>query len=130
MIVVAAALLALGSSARIAAAQTFQSAAPFTIVQDFESGAVLYEKAADEPMAPASTVKMLVAEMVFRELKEGRLHLDDKFHVSEYSWRTGGAHGHSTAMFLDVKSDVRIEDLLRGLTIQSGIDAAIAAAGF
>ncbi|MFZ0210164.1 MAG: D-alanyl-D-alanine carboxypeptidase family protein, partial [Roseiarcus sp.] len=65
------------------------------------------------------------AEIVFHELKEGRLHLDDKFQVSENAWRTGGAHSHGSAMFLDVHSQVRIEDLIRGLVIQSGNDAAI-----
>ena len=67
----------------------------------------------------------MTAELVFRELKEGRLHLDDTFHVSEHAWRTGGAHAHATASFLDVNSNVRIEDLLRGLIVQSGNDAAI-----
>ncbi len=106
-------------------AQTFSTTAPFALVEDYESGAVLFEKNADAPMTPASTTKMLTAEIVFRELKEGRLHLDDKFRVSENAWRTGGAHAHGSAMFLDVKSEVRIEDLIRGLLIQSGNDAAI-----
>ena len=67
----------------------------------------------------------MTAELVFRELKDGRLHLDDTFHVSEHAWRTGGAHAHATAIFLDVNSNVRVEDLLRGLIVQSGNDAAI-----
>ena len=125
VIVVVIALLAFSGSAAPCLAQSFQTSAPIALVQDYESGAVLYEKAADDLMAPAATAKLLTAEIIFHELKEGRLHLDDKFHVSEYAWRTGGAHSHSTAMFLDVKSDVRIEDLLRGLAIQSGNDAAI-----
>ncbi len=94
-------------------------------MQDYESGAILYEKNADQPMNPAQTVKLMTAEIVFNEIREGRLHLDDKFTVSENAWRTGGAHGHSTAMFLDVKSQARVEDLIRGLAIQSGNDAAI-----
>lgn len=106
-------------------AQTIQTTAPFALLQDYESGAVLFEKNADELMAPASTTKMLTAEIVFQQLKEGKLKLDDKFHVTEYAWRTGGAHAHGSAMFLDVKSDVRVEDLLRGMIIQSGNDAAI-----
>jgi D-alanyl-D-alanine carboxypeptidase (penicillin-binding protein 5/6) len=107
------------------AADGFQTIAPFALVEDYESGAILFEKNADQPMAPASTTKMLTAEIVFHELKEGRLHLDDKFQVSENAWRTGGAHSHGSAMFLDVHSQVRIEDLIRGLVIQSGNDAAI-----
>ena len=49
-------------------------------------------------------VKLMTAEIVFHELKEGRLHLDDTFHVSEHAWRTGGAHAHGTATFLDVQA--------------------------
>ena len=105
------ALICLGLSARAAFAQSFQTSAPFALVEDYESGAVLFDKNADEPMAPASTTKMLTAEIVFHELKEGRLHLDDKFQVSENAWRTGGAHSHGSAMFLDVHSQVRVEDL-------------------
>jgi D-alanyl-D-alanine carboxypeptidase (penicillin-binding protein 5/6) len=108
-----------------ASAETFQSAAPIALVQDYESGAILYEKNADQPMNPGQTVKLMTAEIVFNEMKEGRLHLDDRFTVSENAWRTGGAHGHSSAMFLDVRSQVRVEDLIRGLVIQSGNDAAI-----
>jgi D-alanyl-D-alanine carboxypeptidase (penicillin-binding protein 5/6) len=104
---------------------TFTTAAEFALIEDYESGAVLYEKNADEPMLPASTAKLLTAEIVFREIKEGRLHLDDIFDVSEKAWREGGAHSHGAAMFLALNSHVRIEDLLRGLLIQSGNDAAI-----
>lgn len=117
-----------GSATRVHAAggaEGVQSAAPFALLEDYESGAVLYEKNADDPMGPAATVKLLTAEIVFHELQQGRIHLDDKFHVSEYAWRTGGAPARGPAMFLDVRSDVRVEDLMRGLLIESGSDAAI-----
>jgi serine-type D-Ala-D-Ala carboxypeptidase (penicillin-binding protein 5/6) len=58
-------------------------------------------------------------------LKEGRLKLDDEFEVSENAWRTGGAPSHGSAMFLLVHSKARIEDLIRGVAIESGNDAAI-----
>jgi serine-type D-Ala-D-Ala carboxypeptidase (penicillin-binding protein 5/6) len=118
----AAGLLTLAAPAR---AQTFASAAEVALVQDYDSGAVLYEKNADQPTPPASTAKLLTAEIVFRELKEGRLHLDDNFDVSEKAWREGGAHAHGAAMFLALNSHVSVDDLLRGLLIQSGNDAAM-----
>jgi D-alanyl-D-alanine carboxypeptidase (penicillin-binding protein 5/6) len=106
-------------------AQTITTSAKFARLEDYETGATLYDKAGDEPMQPASTSKLMVAEIVFHELKEGRLKLDDTFRTSEYAWRTGGAKGHGSTMFLRVKSEARVEDLLRGLLIQSGNDAAI-----
>ena len=118
-------VLACGAGARQARAQSFQTAAPFALLMDYESGAVLFEKNADQLMAPASMAKLMTAEIVFHELREGRLKLDDQFEVSENAWRTGGAPSHGSAMFLAVHSRVRIEDLLRGLTIESGNDAAI-----
>ena len=108
--------------------EAFSTSADFALIEDFDSGAILFEKNADEPMPPASTAKLLTAEIVFRELKEGRLHLDDIFDVSEKAWRDGGAHAHGAAMFLAIHSHVRVEDLLRGLLIESGNDAAIALA--
>ncbi len=105
--------------------ETFTTSADFALMEDYDSGAILFDKNADAPMPPASTAKLLTAEIVFRELKEGRLHLDDLFEVSEKAWRDGGAHAHGAAMFLALHSHVRVEDLLRGLLIQSGNDAAI-----
>jgi serine-type D-Ala-D-Ala carboxypeptidase (penicillin-binding protein 5/6) len=108
-----------------AGAQSYQSNAPFAFLMDYDSGAALYEKNPDAPMAPASMSKLMTAELVFRELKEGRLHLGDHFEVSENAWRTGGAPSHGSAMFLEVHSRVSVEDLIRGLIVQSGNDAAI-----
>jgi serine-type D-Ala-D-Ala carboxypeptidase (penicillin-binding protein 5/6) len=119
---VAAALLAPAAPAR---AETFSTAADVALVEDYDTGAILYEKNADQPVPPASTAKLLTAEIVFRELKQGHLHLDDLFQVSEKAWREGGAHAHGAATFLAVHSQVRIEDLLRGLLVQSGNDAAM-----
>ena len=78
-----------------------------------------FEKGADELVPPASTVKALTAEMIFRELKEGRLKLDAEFPVSEYAWRNGGAPAGGSAMFLAVNSRAHVEDLIRGIVIQS-----------
>ncbi len=106
----------------------FQTIAPSVILMDADNGTVLFEKNADDLVAPASTTKIMTAEIVFRQLTEGRLKLDDLFVVSENAWRHGGAPSGGSAMFAAVNSQVRIEDLLRGLVIDSGNDAAIALA--
>ena len=106
-------------------AQTFTTTAPSAVLMDADTGSVLFEKSADNPMTPASTAKVMTAELVFRELKEGRLKLDDEFSVSENAWRTGGAPSRGSSMFAALNSRIRIEDLIRGLVIDSGNDAAI-----
>ena len=103
----------------------FQTSAPYALLMDAETGSVLFEKGSDTPVSPASTVKIMTAELVFRELKEGRLKLDDEFTVSENAWRTGGAMARGSSMFASLNSKVRVEDLLRGIAIVSGNDAAI-----
>lgn len=119
------AALLVGPATTSARAEGFQTSAPFAILIDADTQTVLFEKAADNFVTPASTVKILTAELVFHELAEGRLKLDDEFPVSEYAWRTGGAPAGGSAMFLQLNSRVRVEDLLRGLVIDSGNDAAI-----
>lgn len=109
-------------------AQNFQSVAPFAALVDYDTGSVLYDKNAEQPMEPASTTKLLTAEIVFDALKQGRAHLTDSFTVSQYAWRTGGAPAHGSTSFLALHSRVAVEDLLRGMLIQSGNDAAIALA--
>ncbi|HEX4768975.1 MAG TPA: D-alanyl-D-alanine carboxypeptidase family protein [Lichenihabitans sp.] len=103
----------------------FQSIAPYALLIDADTGTVLFEKNADALMAPASTAKIMTAEVVFHEIKEGRLRLDDKFLVSEHAWRTGGAPSHGSAMFAVPNSRIAVEDLIKGLVIDSGNDAAI-----
>jgi serine-type D-Ala-D-Ala carboxypeptidase (penicillin-binding protein 5/6) len=110
------------------AQQTFQTIAPHVFLMDVDSHSVLFEKAADELVTPASTAKIMTAEIVFREIKEGRLKLDDEFLISENAWRRGGAMAGGSSMFAALNSKIRVEDLIRGLVIQSGNDAAIALA--
>jgi D-alanyl-D-alanine carboxypeptidase (penicillin-binding protein 5/6) len=90
---------------------------------DFTTDRVLAANDADVQLPPASLTKLMTAYVVFGALQSGRIRLDDRAHVSEKAWRQGG-----TRMFIDVNSDVGIEDLLRGLLIQSGNDAAVALA--
>jgi D-alanyl-D-alanine carboxypeptidase (penicillin-binding protein 5/6) len=118
------ALLAFTSVSAVAA-ESFSTTAPYAVLMDADSHTVLFEKAADDLTSPASTVKIMTAELVFREIKEGRINLDTKFTVSEHAWRTGGASGGGSSMFALVNSQVRVEDLIRGLVVQSGNDSAI-----
>jgi len=108
-----------------ARAQDMQTSAPNAILIDAGTNTVLFEKAADAPVAPAATVKILTAELILKQLAEGRLQLTDSFPVSEYAWRNGGAPSGGAAMFLPVKSTAAIDDLLRGLLVDSGNDAAL-----
>jgi len=117
--------LAASAAGGARAQSIFTTTAPNVILMDADTGSVLFEKAADAPVTPASTVKIMTAEIVFREIKAGRLRLDEEFTVSENAWRTGGAVSRGSSMFAALNSRVRIEDLLRGLVIDSGNDAAI-----
>lgn len=111
-----------------AQAQNFQTSAPTAILLDAGSHAVLFEKNADELTAPASMAKTMTAEVVFNEIKNGRLNFDSEFVISENAWRKGGGGSGGSSMFAKVNTPVRLEDLLRGLIVQSGNDAAIAIA--
>ena len=106
-------------------AQTFDTKARHAILVDFDSGTVLFEKAADDPFEPASLTKLMTVDLAFKELKEGRISLDDQFAVSEHAWRTGGAPAGGSAMYAEIHSNVPVRDLLRGVIVQSGNDAAI-----
>ena len=92
---------------------------------DFETGTILFSKNGDEPMPPASMSKMMTVLMALEAIESGSLSLDDELPVSEEAWRRGGAASGSSTMFLDVNSRARVEDLLRGVIIQSGNDACI-----
>ncbi len=105
--------------------QPFQTSVPHAILIDAGTNTVLFEKGADDLATPASTVKILTAEMIFREIAEGRLRLQDEMQVSEYAWRNGGAPAGGSAMFLKVNSRASVDNLLRGLIIDSGNDAAL-----
>lgn len=93
---------------------------------DVDADAILLAKGADTFIQPASLTKLMTAVIVFDEIRAGRLRLDDTAHISEHAWRHGGAPSRTWAMFAAVNSDVPIADLLRGLVVQSGNDAAIA----
>lgn len=106
-------------------ASEYRTAAKQAILLDAETGAVLFQHNADVLAPPASMAKLVTVAVVFRALKEGRLALSDTFPVSEHAWRTGGAPSGTSAMFAPLNSRVTLEDLLKGMIIQSGNDAAI-----
>ncbi|MBF0256298.1 MAG: D-alanyl-D-alanine carboxypeptidase [Gammaproteobacteria bacterium] len=93
------------------------------ILMDFASGNVLAELDADKRLEPASLTKIMTAYVVFRELAQGRLALTDQVRVSDTAYRMTGSR-----MFIEVNKDVSVEDLLRGMIIQSGNDASVALA--
>jgi D-alanyl-D-alanine carboxypeptidase (penicillin-binding protein 5/6) len=99
--------------------------APHAILIDSENGAVLFERDADRMVFPASLAKLMTAEYIFHEIKEGRLKLTDEFMVSENAWRKGGAPSHGSTMFAAIYSKVPVDDLIRGMIVQSANDACI-----
>jgi D-alanyl-D-alanine carboxypeptidase (penicillin-binding protein 5/6) len=111
-----------------ALAQEFDTKAKFAVLMDYESGTLLFHKDADEPLEPASMAKLMTVAVVFDELQQGRLSMDDEFFISEHAWRDGGAASGGSTMFAELNSKVKVSDLLRSVIIQSGNDAAIALA--
>ncbi|MGQ0663270.1 MAG: D-alanyl-D-alanine carboxypeptidase family protein [Pseudomonadota bacterium] len=103
-----------------AADQSPEVSARQAIVVEVATGAVLFERNADARMPPSSMSKIMTAYLVFKALKEGRLSLEDMLPVSERAWRMQGSK-----MFVPLHGRVMVEDLLRGMIVQSGNDACI-----
>ena len=99
--------------------------APHAILIDAQYGGVLFDRDADRLVFPASLAKLMTAEYVFHEVKEGRIKLTDEYMVSENAWRKGGAPSHGSTMFAALNSKVSVDDLLHGMIIQSANDACI-----
>ena len=118
-------LSAPASAATKAPAGIFDTKAKHAILMNVDADLIFYEKDADTLMSPASMSKLMTLAVVFRELKAGHIKLDDQFKVSEHAWREGGAPSGSSAMFAPLNSTVSVEDLIRGVTVQSGNDACI-----
>lgn len=127
-VVLAVVLLSLALPVRPARAQAFQSLAPYALLLDSASGTVLYEKAADELMVPASLAKLATVLVAFEEIAQGRLNLDSEIGISENAWRKGGGVSGGSSMFAQLNSRIRLSDILRGIIVQSGNDASIALA--
>jgi D-alanyl-D-alanine carboxypeptidase (penicillin-binding protein 5/6) len=94
--------------------------ARYAVILDFTSGATLLDKDADVLQTPSSMTKLMTAYLVYERLKAGRLTLTQELPVSERAWRMGGSK-----MFVALNSNVKVEDLIRGMIVQSGNDACI-----
>ncbi len=84
---------------RAPSAQAFQTLAPHAILIDADTGAVLFEKGADEPFSPASMAKLMTVEVLFDEMRKGKLGPDTEFTISENAWRAAGPGGGGSSMF-------------------------------
>lgn len=106
-------------------ADAIETIAREAIMIDYATETAILEKDPDKRVPPASMSKLMTAYMVFQRLKEGSLSLEDTMPVSENAWRKGGSKSGSSTMFLTPGSRAKIEDLLRGMIVQSGNDACI-----
>ena len=126
LLVLALALVAAGFGARQALAQQlFETRAKQAFLIDADTGTVLFSKDADTPIPPASLAKIMTMEVVFNAIKSGRLTMDDEFYVSENAWRTGGAPSGTSTMFAEIKSSIKLRDLIQGVIVQSANDGCI-----
>lgn len=107
------------------AQDAYQTEVDHAVILDHETGQVLWQRNGDVPIPPASMSKIMTVLMVFEALENGTLTLDTELPVSVNAWRRGGAASGSSTMFLEVNSRARVEDLLRGVIVQSGNDACI-----
>ena len=120
LFVMSCALLSVCSLPQSALGQTMQTPAKQAIVVDMGTGMVLLSKNADQKMPTSSMSKVMTAYMVFEALNDGRLNMGDMLPVSQKAWEKGGSK-----MFVEVGDTVSVEDLLKGVIVQSGNDATI-----
>ena len=117
------AVILLFAAAAQADERYFGTRAEYAVILDHETGTVLYDKRANEPMPPASMSKLMTLAVIFDLLAAGDLSLDTEFLVSEKAWRTGGSK-----MFVLVNTQIKVEDLIKGIIVDSGNDACIVVA--
>ncbi len=115
-------------SVQPASAQRFETRVAHAILLDAETGTVLFQHEADQPMPPASMGKLMTQAVVFHAIKSGRLTTDNEFLISEDAWRRGGAPSGTSTMFAKLGSSIKLIDLIRGMIIHSANDACIAVA--
>ncbi|MBX9588432.1 MAG: D-alanyl-D-alanine carboxypeptidase [Hyphomonadaceae bacterium] len=127
-LLVALAPLIAGSSHGRAQSGDVVLKSPQAILMDADSGAVLFQRNADELVPPASMSKLMLLIMIFNALRAGEITPDTDVVMSEYAWRTGGAPSRTSAMFVPLGKTAKVDEMLRGIIVQSGNDASIAMA--
>ena len=127
IIMVVLVLLAMASP-EVGEAATYQTKARNAIMIDAESGAVLFEKKADDLIPPASMSKIVTLMLAFDLIRKGKLHEDDEFEISTYAWRHGGAPSGGSTMFAKPGERIKLGTLLTAVASISANDAAIAIA--
>jgi D-alanyl-D-alanine carboxypeptidase (penicillin-binding protein 5/6) len=123
-------VIALAASVRAAPTDTgiFATRARSAVLMDGDTGAILFQHNADELLPPASVTKLMTLEIAFQAIKDNRLKLDDDCTMSVHAWKTGGAPSRTSSMFVPVNKTAKVEELIRGMIVQSANDAAIALA--
>ena len=101
-------------------AQNFTTKAKYAYLMDADTGEVLVDKKSETLMSPSSMSKLMTVYIIFKYLKDGSIKLDDSFRVSKKAWSVEGSRS-----FLKYNSNVTVEDLIRGIIIQSGNDACV-----
>ena len=136
LIAVALALGALGGGSRPIVAQVPGGRqrgdpvkAPHAILMDANSGAIIFQRGADDLMSPSSMSKLMTLAVAFKALKAGEIKLGDEFFMSENAWRKGGAPSGTSAMMVPVGKKAKVEELLlKGIAVQLANDAALSIA--
>src|ERR1700759_1080543 len=105
------------------ATAAIETSAEHGLIMDAQTGQVLWQKDGLAPMPPASMSKLMTIELLFQRIKDGRVKLDETFPVSQRAWSTQGSK-----MFVELGSRIKVEDLIRGIVIQSGNDACVVVA--
>lgn len=121
-------VLLLSGTMFCSAAGAFETTARNAILMDFDTGEYLYAKNITEAVPPASMSKLMTVYILMSKIKDGSIKLSDTFTVSENAWRKGGAATGGSTMFLAIGDEVTVEDLIKGIVIQSGNDACIVVA--
>lgn len=106
--------------ASVASAASLDTIARQAVLIDMSTGTTLFEKNAHQRMATSSMSKIMTMYMVFEQIKAGRLSLDDTMPVSQRAWRMQGSK-----MFTELNAKIKVEDLIKGVIIQSGNDASV-----